>query len=212
MSGLLVIGAGGHGRVVADTAASLGRWHSIALLDDRFRELTESGPWKVIGPTVASDVWFTDFEAVVPAVGDGATRLRFLAAFDSLGYDAPPIVHPAAQVSAYSDLGAGTVAFAGAVVNVGARVGRACILNTGSIVEHDCILGDGVHLSPNAVVAGGVEIDFCAWVGVGACVKEGLRIGARARVGAGAAVVRDVHDDATVVGVPAREMGSNSQK
>src|SRR5690606_5139306 len=100
----------------------------------------------------------------------------------------------------------GNVVFAGAVINPGVETGHAVIINTSATIDHDCWLGAGVHISPGAHVAGGVQIGDEAWVGIGSSVKELVSIGARSKVGAGAAVVASIADETTVVGVPARPL------
>lgn len=112
--------------------------------------------------------------------------------------------HPSSVVSAFAEIGEGSVVMAGAVINPGASVGRHCIINTNAVVEHDCVLEDFVHISPGASLAGNVCVEQGAHVGIGASVIQGIRIGAWSTVGAGAVVVRDVPAGATVVGVPAK--------
>ncbi|MNR34560.1 putative acetyltransferase EpsM [compost metagenome] len=114
------------------------------------------------------------------------------------------LIHPAAVVSRYASVDLGSVIMAGVQVNAGAQIGLGCILNTGCSVDHDCQLASAVHISPGAHLAGSVQVDEESWVGIGACVRQLVRIGRRVVVGAGAAVVTDVADDVTVVGVPAR--------
>lgn len=204
---LLVLGAGGHGRVVADLARALGRYASIALLDGKFEAQGEHtvGAWRCVGPLERAER-----EAQVPdthfalGLGDNTLRLRWLAKLDAWGAQVPALVHPSAAVSPDAQLGAGTVCMAQSAVNVGARLGRACIVNTGATVDHDCTLGDGVHLSPGANLGGEVTVGEQSWVGIGASVRHGITIGARTVVGAGAAVVKDLPDDVVAVGVPAR--------
>lgn len=208
MSGLLIIGAGGHGRVVADAAEESGQWKRVAFVDDRYPEIQESGEWRVLGPLASCRRWITDYPDAIVAIGDNRTRLSRLRRLADVGYRLPVVVHPMAYVGRRALVGSGSVLMAQAAVNVGARVGDACIVNTGAVVEHDCELGDGVHISPGAALAGGVKVGECAWVGIGASVKQEVRIGVDAIVAAGAAVVRDVADGRTAVGIPARLRGT----
>ena len=211
MSGLLVIGAGGHGRVVADAAEESAAWNRIAFLDDRFPEVEDSGGWPVVGVATPSERWLSEFPAVIVAVGDNRIRLQLARRFAKLGYKVPNVVHPTAYVGRRVEIGAGSVLLAQSAINVGARVGEACIVNTAAVIEHDCVLGDGVHVSPGAALAGAVDIGDCAWVGIGASVKQEVRIGADAIVATGAAVVRDVAVGRTAGGVPARLLGRGEE-
>ncbi len=94
----------------------------------------------------------------------------------------------------------------GAVVNAGARIGFACIVNTAASVDHDCVLDAGVHISPGAHLAGQVFVGTCSWIGIGAIVRQRISIGSHAMIAAGAVVVKDVQDAATVIGVPATQV------
>jgi sugar O-acyltransferase (sialic acid O-acetyltransferase NeuD family) len=203
---LLVAGAGGHGKVVADAAAMSGKYEVVAFLDDRYPGITAVGEWRVVGKLSDASSTVGEFGAFVAAFGDASLRLKALEMADSLGFSLAVVVHPSATLAGRVSLGAGTVVLAGAVVNIDAAVGRGCIINTGAVVEHDCRLDDGVHICPGASVAGEVRIGRCSWIGIGACVIQRITIGNDVTVGAGAACVRDVPDGRVVVGVPAKEI------
>ena len=205
MSGrLAILGAGGHGRVVADCAERMG-WSEIAFFDDN-PNAEKPGPWELAGTGVDLLASVTDFEAFVVGIGINRIRLERQQALVAAGGQVATLIHPAATVSRHAVIGAGSVVFAGAVVNVGAVVGQACILNTGCGIDHDDRLADGVHVSPGAHLGGGVSVGEASWIGLGASVREGISIGRDVRVGAGAAVVRNLADGLTVVGNPARDM------
>lgn len=205
MRRLVVLGGGGHGKVVADAAALQRAWSTIAFVDDRRAPGDRVEAWPVVGrfadvPALLSG----DDTDVVVALGDNRMRVEWMRRLLAVQARLATVVHPTAIVSPCASIGAGTVLAAAAVVNPGARVGRAVIVNTGATVDHDCDVRDGVHLSPGVHLGGGVLVDEGAWVGIGASVRHGMRIGAGAMVGAGAAVVADVAPGTTVVGVPAR--------
>lgn len=145
-------------------------------------------------------------DASALGIGDNQLRLRCLLSLADLAV--PPLVHPSATVSPTARLGGGSVVFPQAVVNAGAQIAEAVIVNSGAIVEHDCVLGPGVHVSPGATLCGGVRVGERSWVGAGATVIQGLTIGRDSIVGAGSTVIRDVGDDITVIGRPARSMHS----
>ncbi len=191
MNRLIIIGAGGHGSVVADASA----------VPSVFIDENESMEGVIGKPSELHSI-ITDDDGVVVAIGDNRTRLAKLDAIDQL----TTVVHNNAIVSDSATLGDGTVVFAGAIINVNVKIGVGCIVNTGATVDHDCELGDGVHISPGANLGGNVRVGDCSWIGIGACVKHGVTIGNNVIVGAGAAVVQDVPDNVTVVGVPAKEI------
>jgi sugar O-acyltransferase (sialic acid O-acetyltransferase NeuD family) len=204
---LAIVGAGGHGRVVADCAEALG-WDRIEFFDDKGGEVA-SGPWAVVGMVEALFEQVGDYHGVVVGIGANRVRLDLHRALVARGGTAATLIHPRATVSRHARIEAGTVVFAGAVVNFGARIGQACIINTGATVDHDDRLADGVHLSPGAHLGGGTTVGECSWIGLGASVREGVSIGRSVRIGAGAAVVASAADDVTLVGVPARPLGPN---
>ncbi len=203
---LLIAGAGGHGRVVADAALSSGRFSQVAFLDDGYPSLTIREDWPLLGKLESMSGFLGEYTMLVAAFGDATFRLKVLTRALEIGYVCPSIIHPAAVVSRYAIIGDGAVVFAGSVINVGAEIGRGCIVNTGATVDHDCRLDEGVHICPGAHLAGNVKIGARSWFGVGAAARQGVSIGADVMIGAGAVVVADVPAGKTFVGVPAREL------
>jgi len=199
---LALLGASGHGKVVADTALCAG-WEEVVFFDDAWPAAVHNGHWPVLGNGAMLLERLHEFDGVVVAIGNCQVRLRKQQELAAAGARMATIVHPRAWVSAHAPLGAGTVMMAGAVVNTDARIGEACVINTGATVDHDCVLADGVHIAPGAHLSGNVSVGRCGWVGVGAAVRQGTAIGAGAMVGAGAVVVRAVPEDTTVAGNPA---------
>jgi sugar O-acyltransferase (sialic acid O-acetyltransferase NeuD family) len=207
---LLVYGAGGHGKVVADVARSAG-WTVAGFIDDR----PDAAGTRFFGAPVTS--WASYLadrpsgpdvypDVVALGIGDNAARERSHQRLQESGITVPLLVHATAVIAPSAVLQAGTVVMALAVVNPDAEVGPGAILNTGSVVEHDCRLGRFVHLSPNAALGGTVRIGDRTHIGLGAVVLPAVRVGADVRVGAGAVVHRDTADAVTMVGVPARPL------
>jgi acetyltransferase EpsM len=204
---IIILGAGGHGQVVADILLAMkrtGRGRTIVgFLDD------DSTLWRrqFLGIPVLGalcDLPAIDHELVVVAVGDNgrrrqighdlaAQRRRFLTA-----------VHPAAVLGGRVQVGTGTVICAGVVVNTAAKIGDGVILNTGAIVEHHCTIGDFSHVAPGARLGGEVTIGETCLIGMGATVLPGIEVGHGAIVGAGATVTQNVKEGSTVIGTPAR--------
>jgi sugar O-acyltransferase (sialic acid O-acetyltransferase NeuD family) len=202
---LAILGAGGHGKVVADTAVESG-WDDLTFFDDGAEPQGSIGGWLVVGGSDALRASLDGFTAVVVAIGHNRVRLAKTRELIAVGAKLATLIHPRAYVARDVRIGPGTVVLAGAVVQPGSAIGTAVIVNTGATVDHDCALGDGVHVCPGANVAGCVSVGDCAWLGIGCSVRQTLTIGADAVVGGGAAVVADVADGTTVVGVPARPM------
>lgn len=204
MQSLAILGAGGHGRVVADCAEAAG-WSAITCFDDS-PSATSQGPWPLAGTGVDLIARLADFDGVSVGIGINAVRLDWHRRLVGQGAPLVTLIHPRATVSTHAEIGVGTVVFAGAVINIGTMVGQACVINTGATVDHDNTLADGVHVSPGAHLGGGVRVGEASWVGIGAVVREGVTIGERVRIGAGAVVVKPVDDGLTVVGTPARPL------
>jgi UDP-perosamine 4-acetyltransferase len=198
---LLILGAGGHARVLIDALAAAGWPAPIGCLGE--------GPDALLGiPRLGPDAALAGLRgragAVIVAVGDNASRARLGAFAESLGYALPAFAHPAATIAPSARLGPGAVVCARAVVGPEARLARLALVNTGAVVEHECEIGEAAHVAPGAVLGGAVRVGDGALVGLGAAVRPGLTIGARALVGLGAAVTQDVAAAAMVTGVPAR--------
>jgi len=199
------LGAGGHGRAVADLATACG-W-TVAGFTDR-----PGADTKVLGgdddlPALARSM---TVDAGVIGVGNSALQRR-AELFDRLresGLAIATLVHPRATLSSSARAGLGTVVFPGAVLGAGVTVGDNVVIYSGAVVEHDCRIADHAYIAPGAILSGAVVLEVGAFIGSGAVVVPGVTIGKDAVVGAGAVVVADVHAGETVVGVPARPRGS----
>jgi sugar O-acyltransferase (sialic acid O-acetyltransferase NeuD family) len=205
MKQLALLGASGHGKVVADAALAAG-WQVVVFFDDAWPSVSVNGHWPVVGNTAALMHRLNEFDGVLVAIGNCTVRWQKQQTLQAAGACLATVVHPHAFVSPFAQLGVGTVVMAGAVVNVDAVVGEAGIINTGATVDHDCTLAHAVHISPGTHLSGNVTVGACSWVGVGSAVRQGVRIGAGVMLGAGTVVVKPVADGLTVIGNPARVM------
>lgn len=200
MKQLVIIGASGHGKVVADIAKKTG-YQQIVFLDDR--DLVECGNYTVAGKCGS----FTDYDCdIIVGIGNPNVREKFLQELEKSGKHVPILIHPNASIGEDVEIGMGTVIAAGAVVNPGAVLGKGCIINTCASVDHDCKVADYVHVAVGAHVAGTVTIGERTWIGAGATVSNNINICADCMIGAGAVVVNDICETGTYVGVPARIM------
>ena len=213
MSDLVIIGAGDHGRVVADAARAAGR--SVAGFVQPAPPADGTSPQAVGGIPVLGSLEDGmgamaggDLEFVV-ALGANSAREAAFARAEAQGWRATTIVHPTATLLGGASLGPGTQVCAGAIIGVDAAIGRDVIVNTAATVDHDGVVGDHAFIGPGAHLAGRVRVGTAAHVGIGAVVREGCTIGDRAYVAAGAVVVRDVPAGMRVAGVPARPMDTH---
>lgn len=200
MNRLIIIGAGGHGKVIADAALKIG-YTNICYIDDN-----EEG--NVIGfPIIGagSDIELLNDGRTDFIIGIGNNAIRKTIA-ETYNVNWVSIVHPSAQIAFNAEIGKGSVVMANAVVNVCATVGEHCIINTGAIVEHDNVIENYAHISPNVALGGTVRIGSLTHVGIGATVKNNTEICYDCTIGAGAVVVKDIKEPGTYVGVPIRKM------
>ncbi len=202
---IVIWGAGGHAKVVADAARASGWEVAYFLDDDAVRQGENFAGATIHGPSTQLFTADADRTRILfVAIGGNAARARCLTEAQRAGYPIASLIHPSAIVSPSAQIGCGSVIMAGAVVQADARIGEGVIINTGASVDHDCVVGDFVHLAPGARLTGEVTVGDQTLVGAGAVVIPGIRIGRRAIIGAGAVVISDVPDGQTVVGVPAR--------
>lgn len=202
---LIVLGAGGHGMVVADIARAMD-FNEIWFLDDRWPEISRVLKWPVVGKFEDLARVMQSTDQVFAAIGDNAARLALHRNLAIQGLRIPVLKHPSSAVSEDAQIGPGSVVMALVAISASAVVGEAAILNTGCSVDHDNFIEDGVHISPGAHLAGGVRVGSCSWIGIGSSIREGITIGPDCMIGAGSVVVRDVPPASKIAGNPARAM------
>ncbi len=197
---LVIIGAGGHGKVAADIA-ELNNYNDIIFLDDVSKN--ES----VLGHKVAGRISlckeYRDYDFFV-AVGNAAFREKMLAALELADFKIATLIHPGATIAKSVSIGEGTIIAAGAVVNPDTKIGKGSIINTGATVDHDNVIDDFVHISVGAHLAGTVKIGKSTWIGIGAVVSNGINICPGCMIGAGAVVIKNISEPGTYIGVPAK--------
>lgn len=206
---VLVIGAGGHGRVVADALRAAGR-KVLGFLD----AAADLEGMQIDGlPVLGGDSLLQGYptSTIMLANGIGSTvstvvRRRLYERLTACGFQFETVRHPAAVVSHSAVLSSGVQIMAGAVVQPGAVIGEDTIINTGALIDHDCVIGNHCHLAPGAVLSGAVRVGDDCHIGTAASVIQGVAIGAGATIAAGAVVVGDVAAGARMAGVPARVM------
>ena len=199
---VIIIGAGGHAKVIADIIEKSGD-QIVGFLDDKIEKNTIIiKDYKVIGDlnnrfqlAIANE----DYEFII-AIGDNKKRKEISTSPNLKFYTA---IHPSAQIGINVEIEEGTVIMANVCINSSSRIGKHCIINTGAIIEHDNIIENYVHISPNATLGGTVKVEELTHIGIGATVKNNVTICKNCTVGAGAVVVKNIEKEGTYIGVPA---------
>ncbi|WP_282111036.1 acetyltransferase [Shewanella algicola] len=202
---LAIVGASGHGKVIADLAEQLG--FSVYFYDDAYPSKTCIEHWPIQGTctdliALNSTNSSLNKNAVV-AIGNNEIRQQKINLLLQNNFNLISLIHPSSVISQYAQIAIGSVVFAGAVINAFAKVGVGCIINTAAVVEHDCIIGDFTHICPNVALAGGVSVGCKSWVGIGSHIKQLVSIGDNCMIGAGSTVLKNIPNNVTAFGSPA---------
>ena len=200
---LLIIGAGGHGKVVADIAEESNLWEKIAFIDDAYPQKKTNGAWSIIGKTSNLSTFTTEYLDAFVAIGHAKTRKTLLEKLSKIGFHTPTIIHHTASISRHTKIGQGCVIMPKVVINVDSIIGDGVIINTAATVDHDCIIEDFVHLAPGVHLSGSVHVGYETWLGTGTSCIQGIHIQHQTMIGAGSVVIKNLPHNITAVGVPA---------
>lgn len=196
MNKLIIIGASGHGKVVADIAV-LNGYKDIVFLDDN-EAINECAGFPIIGKTKEAKALEGD---KIVAIGNSAVRERIQMEIETV-----TLIHPNAVIGRRVSLGKGTVVMAGAVINSDTEIGDGCIINTSASVDHDCVVEDYSHVAVGAHLCGTVSVGKGTWVGAGAIVSNNVNVCGGCMIGAGAIVVNNINSEGVYIGVPAKRV------
>lgn len=201
---LIIIGASGHGKVVADIAIKMNKWQSIAFLDDD-ESIKISIGLEVIGKTVDAFTYKDEADFFI-AIGSNVTREKVQEKLIQEGLNLATLIHPTAVIGTDVQISIGSVVMAGVVINSSSIIGKGCVINTSSSLDHDNVIGDYVHISPGTSLSGTVKVGKGSWLGIGSVVSNNVNICSECKVGAGAVVIKDITEPGTYVGVPVRRV------
>lgn len=197
---IVIIGASGHGKVVADIALKNG-YSDIVFIDDN--AVGKCMGFDIVGKCTELHRLNDGSAEFIIAIGNNKIR-KNIATCNNLKW--ATLIHPSAQIGTDVCVGEGSVVMAGAVVNPCVKIGKHCIINTCCVVEHDNIIEDYVHISPNAALGGTVFVGESTHIGIGAAVKNNISICKECTLGAGTVAVKDLKESAVYVGVPAKKL------
>lgn len=206
MNKIVLIGAGGHCKVIIDIIKSKNEYEIVGITDKIAKENILDVP--VIGnDDILQQLYNKGVKYAFISIGalnHICMRNNIYNKLKSIGFKVPRLFHNTSVISKYSHIQEGTCVMAGVIINPDVYIGKNCIINTGSIIEHDCKIGDNTHISPNVSIAGGVNIGVSTHIGIGASVIEGITIGDNVTIGAGSVVVDNIDDNSLAVGIPAK--------
>lgn len=198
MKSVIILGAGGHAKVIADSIVKSGD-EVIGFMDDNTNQPDLILGFPYLGK-IADLHRYQEECSFVIGIGSNQIRKKIADTYDVNWYTA---IHPSAVIGLSVTIGEGTVIMADAVINADAHIGKHCIINTGVVVEHDNWIQDYVHLSPHAVLCGTVSVGELTHIGAGATVRNNISIGSNVIIGAGGVVVKDITDEGVYIGIPA---------
>tara|TARA_B100000161_G_scaffold242033_1_gene194944 strand:+ start:181 stop:816 length:636 start_codon:yes stop_codon:yes gene_type:complete len=203
---LIILGAGGHGKVVAEVASNLNKYSKIYFLDDKVNIDKE-----VLGSKVLNKIDFTYIKSIKKenneffvGIGDCKKRKEIQERLKNDNLNIATLIDPFTSISKYSEIGLGSLICPGVIVGPDSFIGEGAIINNSSTIDHDCIVGNYVHICPHSSIAGGVQFGNLSVLGTGARVIQGKKIGNNCLVGAGAVVTIDIKNNKKAIGIPAK--------
>lgn len=202
---LYILGAGGHGKVVADAAIKMNQWKTVYFLDD------QKVGQRILNILVKDSIskatkYKSNYAEFIVAIGDNSSRKRIQRHLELSNCQIATIIHPFSSIGTDVQIGRGTVIFAGVVINPSAVIGVGCILNTSCSVDHDSNLGDFVHLSPGGRISGAVTVAGESWIGTNSTLINNINIAGKCIIGAGGVVIKSINESGTYVGIPVRKI------
>lgn len=212
MDNLILIGAGGHSRVIIDAIKSNFGWVNYrinGIIDINYNDKSNKTPIfdiPIIGGFEQINQFDKNITSIIISIGDNNLRKQYFNEVKNKGFKLQTIIHRTAIVSKYSNIGYGTFINAGAIVNADCKIGDNVIINTGSIIEHECKIGDNVHIAPGVKLAGRINIGNDTFVGIGSVIIQNINIGNNVLIGAGSVVTKDIIDNKKVAGIPAKSI------
>ncbi len=200
---LIIIGAGGHGKVVANIAMLNGYKEIYFLDDDTSKKYI--GKYQIIGTIKDISKYKNEYDFFI-AIGDNKIRKKLTMLLLDNNIKPVSLIHPSAVIDSTVQIGSGVVVMASAVINADTTIGNNVIVNTASSIDHDCIINDYVHISPGVHVAGNVHVGEKSWLCIGSTIINNITVCEDIIVGAGATVINDLNKNGIYVGIPAKRM------
>jgi len=204
MNPIVIVGCGGHSKVILEIITASKKYKVIAILDDKYEKITKEN--KIIKAPISysEELIRTSIPFFIIAIGNNVVRQQIAERLLKAGAQFPILSHPTAYISPSAKVGEGTVVMANSVVNAESIIGSHVIINTASVVEHDNIIEDYVHVSPSVTLTGNIHVGKGSHVGAGTTAIPGIQIGKWSVIGAGSTIINNIPSYVTAVGTPAK--------
>ena len=202
MNRLIIIGAGGHGKVCAEIAMNMNSWDEICFLDDSYPNKKKCLNFNIVG-TIKEILSFKESDFFV-AIGNNEVRGELINYLLNEEISVATLIHPAAYISKYSSIGVGTSIHQFAVINTDTKIGVGCIINTSSVIEHENLINNFVHISPNVSLGGQVQVGSLSWIGIGTTIINNIDVGSGVIIGANSTVIKNILKKGKYVGTPVK--------
>lgn len=211
---LLLIGAGGHCKIILDLLLHSQEYEVVGIIDLKERLQDNIFGVKVIGTDLDIPKFFKKgikhCFISIGSVGDPSLRIKMYNIARKSRFVFPNLIHPSALISSRASLGDGNYIAPGVIINVGTRIGNNCIINTGAVIEHDCAIGDFVHIASGVTLGGNVSVNRNTHIGAGSSVIQGIKIGINSIIGAGSVIVKDIEAGCLAFGNPCKFIRKNA--
>jgi len=207
MKKIVLLGAGGHCKVIIDIIRSKNEYEIIGITskdkaESKIYDIPVIGNDDLLKSCFASGVKYAFI--TLGGLGNIQVRNKLFDMAKEIGFKIPILIHDQTVVSPHASIGEGTCVMPGVIINSGTSIGKNCIINSGAVIEHECVIGDNIHISPNVSIAGGVKIGNNTHIGIGSTIIQSLCIGSNVTIGAGAVVINNIKSDVVAVGIPAK--------
>ncbi|MGE7602903.1 acetyltransferase [Peribacillus sp. NPDC097675] len=202
---IVIIGEGGHSKVIKDIIDSIKGYEIIGYLDDKYEQtLVKENLFFSPLSTVSNLLdYFTDIKFII-AIGDNHVRKKIVHQLNIHDSFYVTLRHPSSIISSSTQMGVGTVIMPFSVINADTKIGHHSIINTGAVIEHDNNIGDFVHISPHATLTGSVKVEEGVHIGAGSTLIPNVEIGEWSVIGAGATAIHNIPPHSLAVGTPAK--------
>lgn len=211
---IILIGGGGHCKVVIDAIQLGKKYKIIGIIDVNKKKGRKLLDIPIIGSDRFLECCFQkgikNCFVTAGSIGVPALRIKLYHLASKIGFEIPNIFHPASLISRFVEFGQGNYIAPGVIINAGTRIKNGCIINTKATIDHDCSIDDFVHIAPGVTLSGGVHIERCTHVGTGSSIIHGVRIGKNSIIGAGSTVVHNIGNDTIAYGNPCKERRKNA--